>query len=132
MARRKGGGGLLTAIGVAIGGLALWSIFSSKDAGASTPPQVPPFPTTVSLTGLVLGAKYTVDFYSPPDYKPDQVVSALASAGFSEIVPGTPASQFNGLHWTSTARWVSPADHTTIVAPWNSLNYRVEASPIAA
>jgi len=129
--KRKKSSGLLTVIGVAIGGLALWSVFKPSDAGASTPPVTPPFPTTQSLTGLVPSSKYIIDFYSPPDHKPEQVVSALANAGFSEIVPGTPLSQFNGLHWTVSARWVSPADHTTIIAPYGSLNYKLDA-PLAA
>lgn len=129
--KRKKGSGLFTVIGVAIGGLALWSVFKPGTAGASTPPATPPYPTTQGLTGLVPGSKYVIDFYSPPDHKPEQVVSALANAGFSEIVPGTPSSQFNGLHWTVSARWVSPADHTTIIAPYNMLNYKIDA-PLAA
>jgi hypothetical protein len=133
---RRKGSGFLKLVFAAVGGLALWEIFKPSKASAGTPPDTgpvkPPYPTSQSVSGLVPSTQYIVEFYTPPDYTTDQVVSAFANAGFSEIYPSTPLSQMSSLRWQVTARWVSPADHTTFIGPFNSLIYRPAVEPPAA
>lgn len=118
--QKAGGSFLLKALIWAASGYAVWQLLKPSTAAAD-----PVSSSTHALTGLVLGKLYAFEIQSPADYRPDQVVDALRLAGFSEIAPGEALSQFNGLKWNVRARWVSPADHTTVIAPFTAFTHKL-------